>query len=110
MADTKTPVTPKKNPLDILEDILDNADAQKEEDEAKKLAEEQEALIQVKEEEAKQIDMAKLEEERAKMVQIEQSPEEQARLSQIKEKSEQQQEKIDQSKGFEIRQLGHTKI
>ncbi|MDH5532891.1 MAG: hypothetical protein OEX81_00490 [Candidatus Pacebacteria bacterium] len=109
MADT-TQAAPKKNPLDILEDILDNAEAQKEDNEAAAAEAKLLAEIKEKEEAARQADLAKLEEERAKMTAIESSPESQARLSQIKEKSEQKQEKEDNSKGFEIRQMGHTKI
>lgn len=110
MADTKTPVKSKKNPLDILEDILDNAQAQKEDNEAKEAEAKVLAEIKAKEEVARKEDLAHLEEERAKMIVIESSPEAQARLSQMKEKSDQKQEKKDSSQGFEIRQMGHTKI
>jgi hypothetical protein len=110
MADTKTPTASKKNPLDILEDILDNAEAQKDDNEAEAAEAKILAEIKVKEEIARKEDLAHLEQERAKMIAIESSPEAQARLSQMKEKSDQKQEKEDSSQGFEIRQMGHKKI
>jgi hypothetical protein len=110
MADTSSKPAAKKNPLDILEDILDNAEVNKEEEAAEKEAAKVAAEIKVKEDEAHQRDMALLEQERAKMTDIEQSPEAQARVSQIQEKSSQQQQEASDSEGFEIRQLGHKKI
>jgi hypothetical protein len=109
MADSSNPAS-KKNPLDILEDILDNAEANKEEEKAAaeeaKIAEE----MRLKDEEARKKDLALLEQERAKMTDIEHSPQAQARISQIAEKNEEAQEKVDQSEGYQIKQLGHTKI
>jgi len=100
----------KKNPLDILEDILDNAEANKEEEKAAaeeaRVAEE----MRLKDEEARKKDLALLEQERAKMTDIEHSPQAQARMSQIAEKNEKAKEKVDQSEGYQINQLGHTKI
>jgi len=54
--------------------------------------------------------LALLEQERAKMTDIEQSPQAQARMFQMAEKNEQAQERADKSEGYQIKQLGHTKI
>jgi hypothetical protein len=110
MADTSTQAAPQKSPLDILEDILDNAEAQKEDQEALKVAQQQEAELKAREEEARQRDLAQLEQERAKMTELEHSPQAQARATQMQTKTEETLQKASDSQGFEIRQLGHTKI
>lgn len=106
---TKAPGA-KRNPLDILEDILDNAEAKKEETEAQAAQDRQAAELKAKEEEIRQQDLAKIEEERAKMSDIGSTPEEQARQSQQQEKTTASQQKQDDQQGYEIVQLGHTKI
>ncbi|MCL4208511.1 hypothetical protein KJZ63_02670 [Patescibacteria group bacterium] len=100
----------KRNPLDILEDILDNAEAQKAENKVEEEKQQKDAELKAKEEEVRQQDLHRIEEERAKMANIGQTPEEQARQLQQQEKAVEQQNQAEEQKGYEIVQLGHTKI
>lgn len=101
---------PKRNPLDILEDILDNAEAQKEENQAKEEQDKVSAELKAKEDEARRLDLARIEEERSKMSAIGSTPQEQARQAQQQEKIEEAQHRQDEQQGYQILQLGHTKI
>ncbi len=101
---------PKRNPLDILEDILDNAEAQKEENKVQEEKDKQAAELKAKEDAARQQDLQRIEEERAKMANIGETPQEQARQIQQQERETQHQAQEDEQEGYQIVQLGHTKI
>lgn len=106
MADT----TKKQSPLDILEDILDNAEEQKEVKE--KIAKEakEAAEMEAKEKASEQVDLEKIAAHRAQMANIGETSQEQARTSQIQGAIEEKAKKKSEQEGFEIRQLGHSKI
>ena len=105
MADTK-----KQSPLDVLEDILDNAEEQKEAKEKKLTELKEKAELQAKEDAADQLDLQQIAAQRAQMSNIGQTPEEQVRISQIKQAAEKKADQKSSREGFEIRQISHTKI
>ncbi len=117
MADNSQGTAGQQNPLDVLEDILNDAKKKSgggDPDEAKKKAEEEEAQKLAEVEAAEQQQRAKdaqaLKQQIAGLSAIKETPQYQARLEQDAEKQEQQQQDQADGEGFEIRQLGHTKI
>lgn len=108
-----------QNPLDVLEEILNDAKnkgqksdpnaptpeqiaAQKEVEELKKA----EALMQ----ERQQEDVQKMVEQIGELDSIKQTPEYQARVEQIEEKKQEEVSQQQAQDGYEIEQLQHTKI
>lgn len=121
MTDTTTPVVDPvsddiqsgapqgQSPLDVLDQILNDAQdkAAKEADEK---AKEEERKVQEELERQKQEDARKLQEELEKLKNVTQSPEYQARVEQQQTEDQQSQDKKTAMEGLEIIQIGHTKI
>ena len=103
----------KKSPLDILEDVLEDAKSASTAKKATLQAEEEE---QKKEELAVQGEQRKVEEAKliaeqlVKMKEISQSPAEQARVAQDKAEVDESRDQKSSQAGYEIHQLGHKKV
>lgn len=103
----------KKSPLDILEDVLEDAKSASTAKKATLQAEEEE---QKKEELAVQGEQRKVEEAKliaeqlVKMKEISQSPAEQARVAQDKAEVDESRDQKSSQVGYEIHQLGHKKV
>lgn len=98
-----------KSPLDVLDQILNDAQtkatetaAQQEEAEKNKL---EEAAARQKEE-----DKQLLEQQIAELQHVKETPEYQARVQQIAEQSQAQAQHAEEMAGSEIRQIEHTKV
>ena len=117
MANSNKTDDKKKNPLDILEDVLKDVKNTakgrqiKASDQAEKQAEDQKKAELAEFRKQKQAeDAARIKLQLHKMKTISQLPAEQARQAQEKaEKIDYQKKQLDQ-KGYEIRQLTHTKV
>lgn len=105
----------KKDPLDVLEDIL--ADAKKVAGDANQAKKDAEAEEQRKEAEMKAQmeqhaaqDAATLVIQQQELSQIAQTPEIQERIRQDQEKKQEEQAEKVAAQGYDIKQLGHTKL
>lgn len=103
-----------KNPLDVLEEILNQS---KKEDtaqqaEAQQAAAEQAEMAQAQQEMAAQRreDQAKIQQQLEQLKTIEDTPQYQARVEQEAAKVQEKQDSENGTKGNEIRQIQHTKI
>lgn len=108
MADDK-----KKSPLDILEDVLEDAKsastakkATKQADEEKKKKEELEVMREQKKAEEEIL----IQEQLSKMNEISHSPAAQTRRAQEKAEVDKERDQESSQDGYEIHQLGHKKV
>lgn len=117
---TTNPTSDDKNPLDVLEEILKDAKAKggagnapsgpspeelAAEEEARQLAEAQQVMAEKQNEDQQQI-VQQIQE----LQTITQTPENQARLGQINDKKKKEESQKAAGEGFEIEQLGHSKV
>lgn len=108
MADDK-----QKSPLDILEDVLEDAKGAAQAKKAADTAEEekkQQAELAALKAQRKIEEEALIEDQLAKMKEITQSPAEKSRLAQEQAGVDADKQEKSSHEGFEIRQLGHTKV
>jgi len=121
-ASGKPPAGDQGNPLDALEQILNEAKSKAGAADDKKKKEDEAALVAKQEEEAKLAEYNRIKEEKkiedaanirdhiAGLQNIGNTPEEQARMQQVQEKKDAADQKAQDLEESEIHQLGHTKI
>lgn len=100
---------PAPNPLDMLDQILNEAQAKSAEEKQKQEEAEQQRL-QAEMDAQRQRDEAAVAEELKDIENLKDSPQYQARVAQLQAEADRTQTQTEQMKGMEIRQLGHTKI
>ena len=106
-APKSAPKTP--SPLDVLDQILNDAQAKSKQVEAQK-EEEKQKQIQAEIERKKQEDQQKIAAELAALQDVKYSPQYQAKVEQDQEQNKKDAEYKDEMAGMEIVQLGHTKV
>jgi hypothetical protein len=107
MADDK-----KKSPLDILENVLEDAKTASQAKKATVVAEEKKKKeeLAVLGEQKKAKEEILIQEQLAKMKEIGQDPAEQARRDQDKAEVDESKDKVSSQEGYKIHQLGHKKV
>ena len=98
-----------QSPLDILDQILKDAQSKATDAASEKLAEDEKKREEARERQ-RQLDQQKVQEELAQISEMKNSPQYQAMQDQKKEAVEQQHEHQQQMTGMEIKQLEHSKI
>ncbi len=114
------PAAPQKSPLDVLEEILNEAQAKQsataaeneQSAEAQKAAEEEAKLAEVKAQEAAQVqqDLIATEQQKQAIQAETNSDAYKARVQQETQKKTDEEHHAEETKGYEIIQLGHTKV
>jgi len=103
----------KKSPLDILEDVLEDAKSASQAKKAAKQAEaekKQQAELVAMREQKRAEEEVLIQEQLSKMKEISQDPAAQARRNQIKAELAKARDQESSQDGYEIHQLGHKKV
>jgi hypothetical protein len=114
-AATPAPAAPKtvapatQSPLDILDQILNDAQA-KAEDVAKQKEAEEEAKVKAEQERQRLLDQEKIKQQLTDLQSMAYSPQNKARLEQEATLKTEQQHQSDELDGMQIYQVGHAKI
>jgi hypothetical protein len=106
---TAAPAPGQTSPLDVLDQILNDAQSKAAAQETAKEEEEKQKL-QAEVERQKQEDQAKLQQQITELKTVTQSPEYQAKVDQDKQAAVQAEEHAQQMDGMEIIQLDHKKV
>jgi hypothetical protein len=98
-----------QSPLDILDQILNDAQAKANNAVEEKAEEDQRAAEEARQRQ-KALDQQKIQEELERLQGIKQTPQYQAMVEQNQEQVSSEQQKKEDMQGYEIAQIGHTKI